>query len=466
MSFSTPSVSQFDPRAVPYQYRVLRGVRRGYDYSLGVHEVLLSGSVGSAKSILIAHIAVTHCLANERARFCYGRKAMPDLKDTILAKTLEHMEGDLVEGVDYEHNETKGMIEFSNGSRIISRSWSDKKYKKFRSIELSGAAIEELTENNEQDKQAYLELKMRVGRLPHITENIMVSATNPDGPEHWAYKYFIQDQSPTRHVYYSVTTDNPFLPPQYIRQLIEDLPFKLAERMIRGKWVAISTDYIYFEYDSSTHLVQEDYKVNPRFPVHIAYDFNIGAGKPMSVVLFQHVDGIFHFFHEVIIQGSRTLDTLEEMAGRGIFEIDTPKFIINGDASGTSKDTRSLKSDYEIIDKFIANFQNSKGKKIVHERKVPLANPPVRTRHNQVNAVMKNGLGEVRLKVYRACKTLDEGFRLTALKNGADYIEDDSKPYQHCTTAAGYGIVQTLKDQKQGENRMQSFSASHLRSFK
>jgi len=177
---STPSLTSFDPSIIPYQKEVIRAVRKEYDYSLGTHEILLSGSVGSAKSTLLAHIVLTHCLMNSGARFLIGRLSMPALKATLLNKILEHMSDDLVQGVDYEVNITTATIRFSNGSEIISRSWSDKKYFKVRSLELSGAAIEESSEN--QTDEFYTEIKMRVGRLPYIKENIIIHATNPGSP--------------------------------------------------------------------------------------------------------------------------------------------------------------------------------------------------------------------------------------------------------------------------------------------
>ena len=77
---------------------------------------------------------------------------------------------------------------------------------------------------------------------------------------------------------------------------------------------------------------------------------------------------------------------------------------------------------------------------------VPRSNPPIRERHNIVNAYCCNSLKQIRLFVYAKCKTLHEGFNLTALKKGAEYIEDDSKEYQHITTAAGYRITYTAQN--------------------
>ena len=447
---STPSLTEFDPTIIPYQYQVIEDIRKNFDYSNGKHEILLSGSVGSAKSILMAHIAVTHCLLYSGARVCLGRKALPDLKDTIFTKIIEHLDDERIkEGRDYTVNWTRASIKFSNGSEIISRSWADKKFKKFRSLELSALVIEELTENDSEYKQFYIEASARVGRLQHVPESFIIAATNPDSPSHWAYEYFINSDNPFRHVYYSVTTDNPFLPSWYIEQLKQQYDPKEAQRMIYGKWVSLISDVIYHQYDreGDTHFKKNiDWQVVPGVPIHICYDFNIGVGKPLSCCLFQYINGTFHFFDEIVIEGQRTQDSLEEMAARGL--LDYPcTYIIHGDATGRHRDTRSRKSDYEIIENWLRNYHGKHGL-IRMQIDVPRANPPVRERHNKVNSVMRNEAGEVRLQIYKRCKVLDKGFRLTHLKKGGQYIESEDY-YQHITTAAGYGILSVL-----GKNNM------------
>lgn len=361
---------------------------------------------------------------------------MPALRSTIFQKILEHIGSDLIEGKDYRVNLTTAGIKFKNGSEIIARSWADKKYFKVRSLELSGVAIEETTENDTND--FYSEIKMRVGRLPHVKENIIIHATNPSSPENWLYKYFaIGDPSKrldTRHVYYSVTTDNPFLPAKYIEQLKAELDPRMARRMIYGEWIEINSDVVYYEYQKELQFIKRKYEINPDFPIICSWDFNIGEGKPMSMCLAQYIDDEFHFFDEVIISGARTADTIDELDGRGLLRKDW-RYQICGDASGKHRDTRSSRSDYDIITK---EFQN---RGLQYEYHVPLANPPVRTRHNRVNAYCKNALGQTRLWVYEKCTTVDEGLRLVKLKPGANYIEDDSKDYQHCTSALGYAVV-------------------------
>lgn len=431
---SGTTLTTFNPFTVPYQGKVVNLVRREWDYSRGNLEILLSGSYGSAKSILMAHLAVTHCLFNKGARVLLARKALPDLKDTIFKEILEHLDDDaLIEGKDYKVNRSSASIVFSNGSEIISRSWSDRKYNKARSLKISMLVFEELTENDEQDREAFMTMKARLRRIPHIKENLLIAATNPAGPSHWVYRYFFDDKRETKFIFKSVTTDNPFLDPIYIEQLKRDLDPKAIQRYIYGEWVELSKEQVYYNYDKD-----RNYKETFNLQIDdliLAHDFNIGHGKPMSAVAGIKISGVYHFFKAFHVEGARTLNIMEEIANSGLLD-KFKRVLVYGDASGKSRDTRSITSDYDIIEKFLSNYKTKDGRSLNVEMRFPRANPPLRRRQNLVNAYFENDNKEVRLIVYD--KWLDEGFRLTQFKKGADLIEDDSLPQQHATTAIGY----------------------------
>jgi len=442
MEGSTPSLHEFDPTLIPYQHRVIKDIRKNYDYSLGVHEILLSGSVGSAKSILMAHLAITHCLLHSGAKVLLARKSLPDLKDTLLAKVLDHLHGSLIEGVHYSYT-ANGRITFHhNKSEMFCRSWADKRYSKLRSLELSAAFVEELTENNNEEFNSfYKELRARVGRLPHIKESFLMCATNPDAPSHPAYDYFIDTKIPTRHVYYSVTTDNPFLPKWYIEQLKETFTEMEARRMIYGEWIEINADVIYYAFDQEASLMTE-YEINPMVPIIISYDFNIGVGKPMSVSFSQYHSGTFYFFDEVVVEGTRTQDTIDEAEARGLLDR-SHSYIIRGDATGKKRTTNYNRSDYDVI----CHALDILG--VRYELDVPRSNPPVRMRHLLVNGQLKNAKGKTSVKVLKSkCPVTWKGLRLTKLKKGGSYVEDDSDSWQHITTAIGYNICRQLDRNK------------------
>jgi len=249
-----------------------------------------------------------------------------------------------------------------------------------------------------------------------------------------------------KHVYYSLTEDNPFLPKSYIAQLKRDLDPKLARRMLYGEWIEITQEVVYHAYNKDKQLKNRSFEVQTKHPIYISWDFNIGEGKPLSVVLFQYINEHMHIFNEVVVHGMRTEDSCEELASRDLLEYNA-KYILTGDATAKHKDTRSKKSDYELIERFFANYRTKDARPLNFELRVPLSNPPVRTRHNMVNAYCLNESGNIRLWIYRDAPTADKGLRLTQLKKGGNYIEDDSKEYQHISTAIGYGLAVAHREQ-------------------
>ena len=448
---SEPFLEGFDPYAIPMQGELI-DLLADWNYQDSTPEILLSGAYGSSKSIIMAHIAIVHCLTFPGAVVLLGRKALPDLKATIFNEIVEHLQTpSLEEGKHFTVRETTAQIKFFNGSKIISTSWSDRKYKKFRSLKISMFILEEGTENDSKDKEAFMNIKARLRRLPHVPQNILLVATNPDSPEHWLYDYFIEGSKnfESRKVLYSVTTENPFLDAVYVKQLMRDLSHKESLRYIYGQWVSINEEVIYSEYDENKNFINKKYKVNTAYPIYLSFDFNIALNKPMSMLLAQYIDDQLHVFEECVIHSARTDDVMEDLDERGLLDFNCT-YIVTGDAAGKHRDTRSKRTDYDIIYEYLQN------KEIPYIRKVPPSNPPIRKRHNLVNAYLKNSLGEHRIFLYKPCKMLSKGLKLTKLKEGSNYVEDDSFEWQHITTALGYCLT-TIK---KSENRK-----SHSRSL-
>lgn len=463
---STPYLCGFNPEIINSQWEVINLIRRDYDYAQGPLELLLSGSVGSSKSLLMAHIGVTHCLNDGKARLLIGRESMPSLRQTLLKTILDHISLDLREGKDYEFNKTSGQITFANGAMIIPLTWHDKQFSKFRSYEFSAGLIEELTENDSTDAKAmHDEMIGRIGRAKlkgKKPECFVIYATNPDSPSHWAYEYFIKGslQFANRKTIYSLTTDNPFLPPWYVDHLRNTYDDKMAQRLLYGKWVHIDTDIIYYEYKAEKHFVLTDTKPEVHFPLRLTFDFNIGLGKPMSAALMQYLahEKKIIVIDEFILPGSRTINILEDVAAKGYFDLPhNPKIIVHGDSTGRHKDTRSVRSDYDIIEHFLANYRRQDNQALHYEIQVPLANPPVRTRHNLVNGRLCNSAKHVSLFIDKRCKVVDEGFTKTKLVDSGSYTEDDNNSYQHVITAIGYAVCAIDKEISRTPSRTVSF---------
>ena len=130
---SRPTLEGFSPDVIPWQREVVDLID-SWDYAESTPEILLSGSYGSAKSTLLAHLAVRHCIEWPGARVAIGRKARDDIKKTIWAEILDHIaydpehdegmrEGRLhrgrVVGGDYALDLSALRVVFANGSEII-----------------------------------------------------------------------------------------------------------------------------------------------------------------------------------------------------------------------------------------------------------------------------------------------------------------------------------------------------------
>lgn len=432
MNSSTPLIQEFDPTIIPFQRAVLKHVRKDFDYSQGVLELLLSGSIGSAKTILAAHIVATHAISFPGSQQLIVRRALKDLKNTFWRVLLAHYPQ-----LNNWLNKSEMKITLPNGSIIYGGSYDDGNYTRFRSYELSGVVVEEATENTDPD--LYDELLMRIGRLPHVKENYLLQLTNPDSPGHFIHDKFMDNPTPNRKVFYSLTEQNPFLPRTYIEQLKASLDPKMAERMLQGKWIEIKGDVIYYAYDRQNNYRDVEYKIREDAEINLGWDFNVGDNKPMSVAISQNYNDEFHFFSECVVHSARTLTILEELQARGMFDKGYA-FVINGDATGAARSSNSLHSNYEIIKQYLSNYRDPLGRSIRYRMNVPRANPPIKERHNKVNAYCLNASGKSRLFVYKTAPMTDKGLRLTALKKGGSFVEDDSKDYQHITTAIGYTI--------------------------
>jgi len=207
--------------------------------------------------------------------------------------------------------------------------------------------------------------------------------------------------------------------------------------MIDGKWIEVEGESLYHSYKRANNYSESTYVIKPRHPIILSWDFNIADGKPLSVVLMQYYTDYLHIFDEVVIHGMRTQGSCEEIAGKGYFDKPEYTFLVTGDAAGKHRDTRSLRSDYDIIEKYISNY--GKGN-VKFDTLLPNKNPPIKTRHNLVNGYCENVHGKHRLTCYSSAPTADKALRLTKLKASGSYTEDDTKDFQHIGTALGYGL--------------------------
>ena len=449
---SRPYLEHMDVRAIDWQYRLVEFINN-YDYkNLPVPEILLCGSYYSAKTIIATHIGLKQLVNFPGARICLGRRALPDIKSTIFQEFKDHLSYEdcfLEEDVDYKWNDTTASLYFKRkrgDSELISKSWADKKYEKMRGLKITAAIIEELTENSDEEKEAYLKLVARVNRQDGFktsngVPNFVIALTNPDEPTHWVYDRWFVNPPKNRVVFNSVVSDNPFADPNYVDSLAGSLDPLAFRRYVHNEWISLTKEIVYYSYSRKRNFKEESYAPRKGQPIWLSWDFNIGKGKPLSACAAQYdeTEDTFHFFNETVTEGTRTRQSCEELEAKGVINKDF-HYIITGDCNGNNNDTRQTMSDFDIIEKFLEDGGYS------YEMRNPSSNPRVRERHNDVNAYCFNAKEEVRLYVYKDAEMVDKGLRMTSLVKNGRYVEDDSKEWQHVSTAVGYLICEAKQN--------------------
>lgn len=448
--------SKFDPTSVRYQHRLVYNIKHKISYEGGAQVILSSGGVGTGKTTVACHLIWLHLIQNPNAFVGVGRRDLKRLKSTLLNPLLAHAPEKWKKDRDYKYNKTEGLLTLKNGARLQLYSWADGNLERFKGEQFTMFVMDEASEN---DEEVFTVIYSRLGRVQSVNECMFLMLTNPDEPEHWINKNIIakagfvdgkrveaDEDAVNRnyHVFYSITKDNAHnLKKGYIEGLLRANHQKWIQRNLEGKWISFGGAGVYFAYDEKKQFKKVDYVVDVKYPIYINCDFNISQGKPHSWCFSQYINDQFHFFDEIIIEGASTSKMCDEMFAKGLLNYPT-RYIVNGDATGRAKKTVSGYSDFDIIDKYLNNLKSNG--KFDFKIEVDRENPDIKVRHNAVNAYCENGLGQNRIFVYKKCKTLNEAFKLTKLKNGSKYLEDDgpSQKWQHVGSAAGYNICKNI----------------------
>lgn len=209
------------------------------------------GGFGSGKSFALYIKMILFCLCFPKNTVLFGRKAISDI-----TKANKQDFSDLLEGINYRERIKDGIIEFSNGSKIIifgldamqSGTEGDikKAEQKIRSMNLSAYFIDQLEEVEYSVFDA-LSSRLRNLAMPFQQGNSTSNVAN-----YWAFHYFIRKCNRSGEdwvertnedirvaVYRSATSDNKeHLPESYIRTRLAGHDQKWIDRYYEGIWTA------------------------------------------------------------------------------------------------------------------------------------------------------------------------------------------------------------------------------------
>lgn len=302
-------------------------------------EVFLSGSAGSAKSLIVAFHIIKSCLKYPGFRFGVVRRDMILARQTVVESLNEVLD---LQGLPREimklDNRTN-IIRFDNGSYIqlingsVSQEDENNKLSRLGSVQLCQVFLEE---SNGISKLFFDIIKTRLRYIPDCLKgkpfiNKIICVSNPD-INSWLYSYFWKPFENRRlpghiKVVHSTLEDNPFLPEGY-KETMRNLQEPEYSRLYLGKWVSQTDNQVVDPIKLDIALCQP--LKNIEYANRISVD--VGRKKDATIVVLWHnltVVKIYRFVDMSIPDQAKEIQKIQAS-----YNISRDKIVIDQDGLG------------------------------------------------------------------------------------------------------------------------------------
>lgn len=263
---------------------------------------LYIGGFGSGKTLCGCQEAVQLALEYDHNYIMVGAMTYPNLRDTTRKQLLEIVPEPYLRGGSFStsFSSTENELTFANGSVIIFRSMDDPN--KYKSLNLGAFYLDELSEAT-QEMWQMLEGRLRLTTVPRRTG---FATSNPEG-HNWVWKYFINAKKKNYEVFVAPTTENVYLPDDYVSGLLESYDEAWVRRYIYADFNTFEGK-IYTDFQPEAPYVVPYTKPPEGWPIYVGIDH--GLQNP-TAVLWAAVDpetGRVYIFQEYYKRGALVED--------------------------------------------------------------------------------------------------------------------------------------------------------------
>lgn len=236
--------------------------------------------------------------------------------------------------------------------------------------EWDGCILDECQDWRKKNAQAALS---RVRR--QVGTRMRIVCGMPEEEDHWQYDFLENAEYYFREIDTRENAHN--LPPEYIKELYATYPGDEGERYVHGQRISLRGAKVFKSFDRSVHVnssISEEYcTVDPYRPIIASFDFNVSVlcvslWQSKNVVGFiRRSNGIEEEIevNDALVQ----IDEFEAWDGIGTrgacqmiydeYKDHRAGFIVIGDATGNSRDTRRAGiTDYKIIAETLGEIHN------------------------------------------------------------------------------------------------------------
>lgn len=280
-------------------------------------------------------------------------RAMPGMSETLSAIEMAHT-----------INRSAYTITIPGYGQIIFRSYD--RPERIIAYEVAHSICDEL-DTLQKDKAELVWRKITErNRQKRACENTIGLVTTPDqGYSGFVYEKWEKKRQPGYALYKASTRSNPFLPKEYVENILSNYDPILAQLYLDGDFVSLTQNKVYHFFNREKHHATRT--IQPADAIlHIGLDFNIGG---CCAVVFVIENGVPYAVDEFVSYDTR--DFIIRLANYKSHTV-----IVYPDASGASGHTNASQSDIDIIRQ--AGYQV-----LCHQ-----TNPAIRDRINSFNGLL------------------------------------------------------------------------------
>lgn len=366
------------------------------------------GAVRGGKTFVTLFILILLCKKFPGSRWHVIRASLPDLKKT----TIPSFEKLAPPGVKVHRDPGNWHASFPNGSTIFFTAESitqDPELKSFLGLETNGIFIEQA---EEASKELWVKAMERTGSwyIDPMPPGLIFTTFNPtmEWPRAVFYEPYMDGVLESPYYYLpALPDDNPFVTQDQWNTWAQ-MDSRMYAAMIKGDWDALVSEdgKAFWTFDKQRHVADVPF-LPDNTVVHLTFDFNVVPYMTLLCVQCVYLeDGTLQIrvFKEICLKHPRATT----QASCEQFLVDYGSRVatayIYGDASGSKRDTRAQKSDFEIALNTLGAITSSRS------LRVKSVNPMVRKRVAFVRALLEGKIPKAQLIIDKSCENLIKDF--------------------------------------------------------
>ena len=376
---------------------------------------LLCGGYGSGKTfVLIAESLKQHINNKGKNGKSNGWVIYPTYQlaeEVFIQPFLELLER---KGIAFDYNIAKHTIDTLYGHIRI---FQMVKPQSIVGVELTWCAFDEL--DTCKHKYAKIAWEKALGRMRGCETPSIFITTTPEGFK-FCHQEFVEKKTDDKLLVFGKTTDNLYLPNNYLKLLEDNYDTNLLKAYRDGNFINIQHSNTYTGFNRDTCVGKVDYDRSK--PIHCGWDFNIDPEVVCLIQLYNNNPKKIRVFDCIALSHSGSGDLLtERMVNEIKHKYPNSEYIAYPDSTGKANKTSAMYSDIDLI--YRGGFKIRAGR----------TNPRVVDRVNSVNKALEGNV-----MIDPRAKTLIEDLEKTVNKEGTREIDKSNKLYSHASDAFGY----------------------------